>query len=236
MNELKILYFYPDILELYGDHANIDILKYRIEKRNIKCIIDTYNLGDEEPNFNEYDIIFLAGGMDKDKYVLVEDLKKYKEKIELAVKQGVFFLLVGQGYEIFGKYYEDEKENKMECLNIFPYYVKEEKDKKYIGNVVIEVELEENKKVKVVGFENHKGQVMNLVSAFGTIIEGNQKEGFFIGNVLGTYIHGPLLSKNPEVSDYIIKYALERKYEEKINLKKLDDGFEEKCKEKLIKE
>ena len=56
--EIKILYLYPDMLELYGDYGNIQVLKYRMEKRNIKCIIDKYSIGDEKPNFCDYDIIF----------------------------------------------------------------------------------------------------------------------------------------------------------------------------------
>ena len=59
--EIKILYLYPDMLELYGDYGNIQVLKYRMEKRNIKCIIDKYSIGDEKPNFCDYDIIFAGG-------------------------------------------------------------------------------------------------------------------------------------------------------------------------------
>ena len=68
---------------------------------------------------------------------------------------------------------------------------------------------------------------------------GDEKEGFFLGNVIATYLHGPLLSKNPEVSDYIIKYCLNRKYNkdpELTNINQLDDSFENKCREQLIKE
>lgn len=58
MKKLKILYLYPDMLELYGDYGNIQVLKYRIESRGYNALIDTYSIGDIAPNFNEYDLIF----------------------------------------------------------------------------------------------------------------------------------------------------------------------------------
>ena len=64
--EIKILYLYPDMLELYGDYGNIQVLKYRMEKRNIKCKIDRYSIGDAKPNFCEYDIVFAGGGADNE--------------------------------------------------------------------------------------------------------------------------------------------------------------------------
>ena len=239
MKEIKILYLYSDILELYGDHSNIDILKYRIEKRKINCQIDVYNIGDENPNFSLYDIIFIAGGMEDTRNKIIKDLENKKDNIQKAIKEGVFFLLIGQGYEIFGKSYEDEKNNITKCLNIFPYYFKEV-DKKYIGNVILNSNLklnkneEENNEIYLVGFENHKTEVFDLFSNLGIIKKDGRKEGFFIGNVIGTYLHGPFLSKNPEISDYIIKNVLDRKYEEEIELKNLDDSFEIKAKKEIL--
>ena len=58
MKEIKILYLYPDMLELYGDYGNIQVLKYRIETRGYTALIDTYSIGDIAPNFNDYDLIF----------------------------------------------------------------------------------------------------------------------------------------------------------------------------------
>ena len=79
MKEIKILYLYPDILELYGDFGNIQVLKYRIEKRGYKAIIDQYSIGDEAPDFSSYDLVFAGGGADNEQSILSEDLIKYKE-------------------------------------------------------------------------------------------------------------------------------------------------------------
>ena len=181
----------------------------------------------------------MAGGMEDTRNKIIKDLENQKDNIQKAIKQGVFFLLIGQGYEIFGKSYEDEKNNITKCLNIFPYYFKEV-DKKYIGNVILNSNLklnkneEENNEIYLVGFENHKTEVFDLFSNLGTIKKDVRKEGFFIGNVIGTYLHGPFLSKNPEISDYIIKNVLDRKYEEEIELKNLDDSFEIKAKNEIL--
>ena len=77
MKEIKILYLYPDMLELYGDYGNIQVLKYRIEARGYKAIIDRYSIGDDAPNFNDYDIVFAGGGADKEQSILADDLVKY---------------------------------------------------------------------------------------------------------------------------------------------------------------
>lgn len=242
MQELKILYLYPDILELYGDYGNIQVLQYRMEKRGIKCIIDKYSIGDEQPNFLEYDIVFAGGGADNEQSILAEDLVKYKENIKEAVQNGVFFLLICGAYQLFGKYYKGVEGNIIEGLDIFPYYTEAitDRKKRCIGNIVLEVELESNKKTKVIGFENHGGQTYNSLSPFGKVLYGNgnkfgdDKEGFFLGNVIATYLHGPLLSKNPELSDYIIKYCLDRKYNQNTELKQLEDTFEQQCRTQLL--
>lgn len=242
MKELRILYLYPDLLELYGDYGNIQVLKYRMEKRNIKCIIDRYSINDNKPDFSSYDIVFAGGGADNEQSILAKDLINYKEDIKTAIQNGVFFLLICGAYQLFGKYYKGVEGNIIQGLDIFPYYTEaiEDRKKRCIGNIVLEVELAEGKPTKVIGFENHGGQTFNVLTPFGKVLFGNgnkfgdNKEGFFMGNVIATYLHGPLLSKNPDVTDYIISYCLERKYGEKANLKPLNDDFEIKCREQLL--
>lgn len=243
MKEIKILYLYPDILDLYGDIGNIKILKYRMEKRGISVIIDTYSIGDKAPDFSSYDIVFSGGGADNEQKILSEDLIKYKDDIKKAIDGGVFFLLICGSYQLFGKYYKGVDGVTIPGLEVFDYYTEaiEDRSKRCIGNIVIETELN-GEKTKVIGFENHGGQTFNISETFGTVLYGNGNgnkfgdlnEGFIMNNVIGTYLHGPLLSKNPKVADYIIKYSLERKYGEKIELEPLNDEFEDKCREQLL--
>ncbi len=241
MKELKILYLYPDMLELYGDYGNIQVLKYRLEKRGFHCIIDKYSIGDEKPDFKNYDMIFAGGGADNEQSILSEDLIKYKEEIKQAEMEGVFFLLICGAYQLFGKYYKGVEGNIIPGLEIFPYYTESitDRTKRCIGNIVLNVNLD-GKETKVIGFENHGGQTYDIPTPFGKVLFGNgnkfgdTEEGFFKSNVIATYLHGPLLSKNPELTDYIIKYCLDRKYQENILLDPLNDNFENLCRNQLL--
>ena len=239
--EFKILYLYPDILDLYGDIGNIKVLKYRLEQRGIKCIIDRYSIGNEKPEFSDYDFVFLGGGADNEQQAIMSDLMENKNSIKKAVDEGVFFLLICGGYQLFGKYYKDANGEIIPGLEIFDYYTEasQDKTKRCIGNIIIEANIE-NEPYKVIGFENHGGQTSNVSSTFGKVELGNgnkfgsSEEGFMLPNVICTYLHGPLLSKNPKIADYIIKHAWERKYNKNIELEKLNDSLEEKCREYLF--
>lgn len=234
---IKILYLYPDMLELYGDYGNIQVLKYRIESRGYKAIIDRYSIGDAAPNFNDYDIVFAGGGADNEQSILAKDLVQYKDNIKEAVKNGVFFLLICGAYQLFGKYYKGVEGNIIPGLEVFDYYTVANPDRKKrcIGNIVIETKMG-----NVIGFENHGGQTFDISNPFGNVLFGNgnkfgdSEEGFFENNVIATYLHGPLLSKNPELCDYIIKYCLDRKYNDNIELEPLNDKFENLCREQLL--
>ena len=238
---LKIMYLYPDMLELYGDYGNIQVLKYRIESRGYTAIIDRYSIGDEAPDFNSYDIVFAGGGADNEQSILADDLVKYKDNIKEAVQNGVFFLLICGAYQLFGKYYKGVEGNVIPGLEIFDYYTEANSDRKKrcIGNIVIEADLN-GFKTKVLGFENHGGQTFDISNSFGKVLFGNgnkfgdSEEGYFHENVIATYLHGPLLSKNPELCDYIINYCLDRKYNENVYLKPLNDKFENLCREQLL--
>ena len=247
MQEIRLLYLYPDMMELYGDYGNIQVLKYRCQKRDINLIVDNYSVGDKLPNYKDYDIVFAGGGADNEQSILSDDLLKHKKRIKEAVKNKTFFLLICGAYQLFGKYYKGVSRDIIPGLDIFDYYTEAQPDrtKRCIGNIVTKVNLE-GEETEVIGFENHGGQTFNVTSPFGKVIFGNgnkfqdEFEGYFKENVIATYLHGPLLSKNPKLADYIIKYCLKRKLEkenkpsEEIKLKELDDTFEEKCREQLL--
>lgn len=240
MKEIKLLYLYPDMLELYGDYGNIQVLKYRCEKRGINLIVDKYSIGDEVPDFKSYDIVFAGGGADNEQSILSDDLVKYKENIKEAVDQGTFFLLICGAYQLFGKYYKGVEGNIIPGLEVFDYYTVAAPDrtKRCIGNIITKAVID-GKETEIIGFENHGGQTFDVAHPLGKVLFGNgnkfsdTEEGYFEKNVIATYLHGPLLSKNPVLADYIIKYCLERSGEE-VELTKIDDTFEKKCREQLL--
>ncbi|MGP1412167.1 MAG: type 1 glutamine amidotransferase [Peptoanaerobacter stomatis] len=237
--ELKLLHLYHDIMDLYGDKGNIKTLEYRCKMRNIDFIYDTCSIG-EQKDYSSYNLIFMGGGADKEQLMLSQDLQNKREGLEKALKDNVFFLLICGGYQLFGQYYVNANGEKIQGLKFFPYRTeKSQKNDRCIGNIYIDVELGDDK-FKVLGFENHGGQTYDADDKyFGKVIFGNgnhynsKYEGFFYKNVIGTYMHGPLLPKNPNLADFIIKKSLSKDYKE-LELSALDDSFENMAKQELL--
>lgn len=236
---LKILWMYHDIMDLYGDKGNIRVLKKRCEDRGIEVVVSTCAMK-QQCVLKDYDILFIGGGADKEQSLLYQDLLSRKEAIQEAIASHTFVLLICGGYQFFGKHYIDNSGNRMQGLGLFDYYTESNPNVgRCIGNIAIEANLD-GKKYKVVGFENHGGQTMKVTTPFGRVLSGHgnqyqgEFEGFYNGQVLGTYMHGPLLPKNPEVADFIIQKGLSKNYGE-VTLSALDDGLEQKAKEVMLK-
>ena len=230
---LKILWMYNTLMDLYGDKGNIEVLKYRCKKRNIDVEIDTCAIG-EEKNIDDYDLFFLGGGADKEQNMIFSDLIGRKDNIKEALDNKTAFLLICGGYQLFGKYYKDQDGTIVEGLNLFDYYTESsDRDHRCIGNIVIETNLD-GETFEVVGFENHGGQTKDVKTPFGKVINGHgnlyksEYEGFMNDTVIATYMHGPLLPKNPKVADKVILRALHKRYDIK-ELTKLDDELEDKA-------
>lgn len=212
---LKVCWMYHDIMDLYGDKGNMMTLKTRCSLRGIDMILDTCGIG-EEKDLSQYDLLFLGGGADKEQQSLIPDLLSRKENIKKAMDEKTFILLICGGYQLFGQYYELADSTKIDGLKFFDYYTNTGAGKsRCIGNIIIDANLE-GIQTKIVGFENHGGQTMKVAKPLGTVLHGhgncfNSKfEGFFNGQVLGTYLHGPLLPKNPVVADFVITKALQK--------------------------
>ena len=242
MKKLNILHMYPDMLDLYGDSGNMEILKYRCRMRNIDCNVETHTIGMNDSDFSKYDLIYFGGGADFEQQLLAGDLLGCADKIRSAYENGAFFLLICGGYQLMGQYYKDSNGEKIPGLGLFDYYTaaSTNKSERCIGNIIIEAELD-GVKTKVIGFENHGGNTSGVNTPFGKVLCGNGNsfgdscEGYFENNVIATYLHGPLLSKNPEVADYIIEYCINKNSSEKITLAPINDELENKCREVLFK-
>ncbi len=238
--DLKILHLYHDIMDLYGDKGNMMTLRYRTTSRGIDFDYDTCSIG-ETKDFWDYDIIFMGGGADKEQMILSEDLLKKRDGLKKALDSGTFFLLICGGYQLFGEYYVNADGEKIRGLSFFGYRTeKSERNDRCIGNINIKARLD-GEEIDVLGFENHGGQTYGADdSAFGEVVFGNgnyygsKYEGFYNFSALGTNVHGPLLPKNPELSDFIIKKALSKRYGE-VELSKLDDSIEHGAKRELLK-
>lgn len=224
--KLKIAHLYPELLNLYGDRGNIISLKNRLLWRGIDAEVAEYKLSDDI-DFSDIDIVFIGGGSDREQQLVCRRLHEIKDRLSEYVNDNGVVVTICGGYQLLGKYYKI-KDEVVDGLGILDIYTETGKGR-LIGNVVIKSDLFDR---PVVGFENHGGRTfINNHKPFGKVIYGNGNngndggEGVIYKNVIGTYLHGPLLPKNPHLCDYILQKALERRYGE-ISLKPLDDSVE----------
>ena len=237
--ELKILWMCHDLMDLYGDKGNIETLRYRASKRGINVIVDTCTL-QEKRNIEDYDIFFLGGGADKEQTLIYKDLLARKESILKAKESGTAFLLICGGYQLFGQYYLDQDGQKIDGLGIYDYYTESsDRDHRCIGNIVVKTDIHD-KEVTVVGFENHGGQTKAVSNPFGKVLVGHgntykgEYEGYMDAQTIATYMHGPLLPKNPEIADEVILRGLNRRYAVK-QLEQLQDTLENAAHDAMLK-
>ena len=217
-------------MNLYGDHGNVLAIKRRCEWRDIKVEIIEHEPGTEIPD--DIDIIFGGGGQDSGQGKIEQDLHEIAPRLKEYIENGTPCLVICGLYQLFGKYYQTadgKKINGIDILNI----TTDAGDKRHIGNIVIK----NGQFGELVGYENHSGltSLGDNVEPFGEVILGagnngkDKTEGCRYKNCIGTYLHGPILPKNPKLTDFFIETALTRKYNTKINLKKLNDEIELKA-------
>jgi len=220
---------------MYGDVGNIKILKRRAEKRDIQVHVHNHALGDRFDE-NEYDIIMLGGGQDFEMHVVLDDLKDRKrEKLQAYIENEGVFLAIGSGYQMLGDTFVTADEKEVSGLSLLPIITKPSEDR-FVGNIITEVNG-----IRCVGFENHTGKTYienilplgNVVFGFGNNGEDGG-EGLMYKNTFCTFMHGPFLSKNPEIADFILLKALRKKYNIE-ELTELDDTYEICAKEHITR-
>lgn len=235
--EINICHLYPDLLNVYGDIGNILILKYRAEKRGIKVNIFNVSLNDMFSK-EKYDIVLFGGGQDYEQSIVSKDLNGTKRlALREYIENGRVVIAICGGYQLLGNYYTTPLGEKLKGLELLNIYT-EGGGTRFIGNTVIHNEIFNE---TYVGFENHSGRTyIGDLKPLGKVINGygnNGEDGFegcIYKNVYCTYFHGSLLSKNPELSDRILRSALENKYG-KVELSPLNDTTELNAKEFIIK-
>lgn len=235
--EINILHLFSDLLNLYGDKGNILSLVKRLEWRGISANVITVCDRSAEIDFKNADIVFLGGGPDKEQDVVCEILKSQKEELSAYVENGGVLLACCGGYEILGKSYYSASVKK-DGVGILDIYT-EPCESRLISNVILQSDLFEQ---KITGFENHSGRMkIGDCAPLGRVILGNGNdgesgfEGAMYKNVIATYLHGPLLIKNPMLCDYILNAALKKKYADFDKLDALDDSIENAANESVVK-
>jgi CobQ-like glutamine amidotransferase family enzyme len=224
-------WLYPDLMNIYGDRGNILTLLKRAEWRGYEAKVVELGRGTTS-HMDEVDVFFFGGGQDREQALVYEDLLEFKQPpLERAVSNGVVVLAVCGGYQLLGHHYQTADGEKFPGIGMID--VKTEAGKKrFIGDVVIDSEIETLNPKTLVGFENHSGRTYLGPKArplgrtrLGYGNNGSDgTEGCLQGTVLGTYLHGSLLPKNPHLADYLIRSALIRRGVDELS--PLDDSVE----------
>ena len=236
--QLHIVHLYPDLLNLYGDRGNIQCLRMRCKWRGIEAQVTECNLNDRL-SLASVDIVLLGGGSDREQQIVCTRLQKVRPELHDYVEDGGTLLAICGGYQLLGHYY-DTSEGRMEGLSLVDLYT-EQGSPRLISNIVLRNEtIPELKALEIVGFENHGGRThLGNVTPFGSVLYGfgnngkDGREGAMYKNIIGTYLHGPLLPKNPHVCDLLLAKALDRKYGIS-GLSPLDDETERKANRYIV--
>jgi len=243
--KLAICHLYPDLLDLYGDRGNILTLAARCRWRGIEPVIQKASLG-EDLDFMGMDILFIGGGSDREQGLLVQDLMRRENELRKAIENGLVVLSICGGYQMLGNYYQMTSGERIDGLGILDVWTIAGA-KRLIGNVVVELDEKKssgnsNKFRTMVGFENHSGKTYlgEGISPLGKVLFGHGNNGEDSGegvrylNVFGTYLHGPLLPKNPHLADLLLELAIQRRGVD-TSLMELDDCLEDLAHKAMVK-
>jgi CobQ-like glutamine amidotransferase family enzyme len=227
---LTLGHLYPDQLNLYGDRGNIIVLRERCRWRGIQLRVVGLGIGDALVP-DEYDLLFIGGGQDRDQAPVAGDLREVKAiGLWAAIEDGVPTLAVCGGYQLLAHYYRPAVGPDMAGLGVFDAWTVHPGPKapRCIGNIAIRWG-----ETTLVGFENHGGRTyLGTTAPLGRVLKGHgnnsedHTEGAVYRNTYGTYMHGSLLPKNPHFADHLLLLALRRKYGADATLPPLDDALE----------
>jgi lipid II isoglutaminyl synthase (glutamine-hydrolysing) len=212
---LRVCALYPDLMNIYADRGNLIMLERRCQWRGIGFELLASGL-DERLDPDAADLYYIGGGHDRDQMLCAHDLAERKlDDVHAAAARGAVILAVCGGYQLLGRSYQLGDET-LPGVGLVDLHTVRSDDPRLIGNVAIEVELDPGDRRVLAGFENHGGRTfLDGPPALGRVLKGHGnngddgREGVRLGNVIGTYLHGPLLPKNAWFADWLIATALD---------------------------
>jgi len=249
---LTIGWLYPELMSTYGDRGNVICLQKRCEWRGIKTEVKNLDIGFKIYDLRNCDLVFMGGAQDRQQRIVAFDLKNKSKTLGEMIEDGTPGLYICGAYQFLGKYYKEADGRIIDGLCIFDLFTDNpgEKSQRLTGNVAVRLchpelvsgsqqerdsDLPQNDSAcTLVGFENHGGRTYlgKNIKALGTVLKGfgnngkDKTEGAVYKNSFGSYLHGPILPKNPHFADFLIKVALEKKYKKNITFSPLDDFLE----------
>ncbi|MBT1161980.1 glutamine amidotransferase [Bifidobacterium sp. SO1] len=214
MTTIDIMSLYPKDMNIYGDSGNVLTITRRLALYGYEPRVTAYNQGDDWPD--HVDMILGGGGQDTGQKKIIDDLFHRADMLRTLAADGVPMLMICGLYQLFGEYFETIDGTRLDGIGVIGAYTVGQ-DVRMIGNLVEHADDFGD----VIGYENHSGQTFlrDGVRALGRVdAEGrgnngeDHTEGARVNNVIGTYMHGSLLPKNPKIADFLIRTAVERRY------------------------
>lgn len=229
--EVHVLQLYPRDMNIYGDNGNALVLTRRLERYGYTPVLHAYNPEDEFPEV--IDIVVGGGGQDSGQGKIESDLQRIAPRLRELADDGVPMLVICGLYQLFGKHFDTAAGVRIPGIGILDVETVGT-EQRLIGNVV----ARSDEFGEILGYENHSGQTVlgPQATPFATVEmgEGNNAddhhEGARYKNVIGSYLHGALLPKNPAVADFLIRTAVERRYG-KFTDEQLDDTLAQRARE-----
>ena len=229
-------HLYPDYLNIYADRGNIAVLDRRCAWRHITLEVRPIGLRDPVPD--DIDLFYVGGGQDREQALIAADLADKGPALGHAVSEGAALLAVCGGYQLLGRFYRDRSGAELPGAGLFPLST-QAGNRRMIGDILLDCALEPGMRRTLAGFENHAGRTFldpggeplgRVVAGFGNNGDDGL-EGCRVGRAIGTYLHGPLLPRNPWLADWLIGQALARRTGEPTQLAPLSDGLEARAHE-----
>lgn len=228
--QLVVAHMYPELLNIYADRGNVAVLDRRAAWRDIELIVRHVGQGESLPE--DADLIYIGGGQDRDQMLIADDVAARGGELSTFADDGGAILAVCGGYQLLGRSYRDAHGVELPGAGVFPLHTVAG-PKRLIGNVLLECDFGEGPQL-IAGFENHAGRTTLDAGArsLGRVIHGfgnngeSGHEGCRRGAALGTYLHGPLLPRNPWLADWLLERGLEHRMGTRPRLEPLDDSLE----------
>lgn len=232
-------WLYPTLMNVYGDIGNVKALQKRLEWRGIDCFVKYLEPGFLVNELKSCDILLMGGAQDKQQEIISRDLYLKKQNLKDLIDNNVPGLYVCGAYQFLGNYYKKADGKIIKGLEIFDLHTENIEDTRLIGNLI----ANSDNFGYLIGFENHGGKTYlgKKIKPLARVIKGfgnngkDKTEGAHYKNSFGTYLHGPILPKNPDFADFLIKKALEIKYKKQIELAQIDNSFEKKARLAIAK-
>ena len=233
--KIVVGHLYPDYLNIYADRGNIAVLSQRAAWRGHELDVRSISIG-ERIDPGEHDLLYIGGGQDREQAVVAQDLVVKAAEVRESIAEGAAVLAVCGGYQLLGRSYRDFHGAELPGIGVFPFDTVAG-DTRMIGDVLLECELEPGVRRTLAGFENHAGRTHLDADAqpLGRVVAGfgndgvSGWEGCRVGRAIGTYLHGPLLPRNPWFADWLLEQALAHRLGEAPELTPLDDELEDEA-------